>query len=66
MVVGRAGVQGGCPAEVAAGALAFHAPEHVRAAWENLPPNLTHRQVSEHYLTRITAWGEDTIGVFDM
>ena len=57
---------GSCPAEVAAGALAFRAPEHVRAVLETCPPALTHRQVSEHYLTRITAWGEDTIGVFDM
>ena len=64
-VVGRGGVIGSCPPDVAAGALAFHAPDHVRAAWTNLPPGMTHGEVAEHYLTRIVAWGAEALAEFD-
>lgn len=64
-IVGRAGVLGSCPAEIAAGALAFHAPERVIAAWHALPDGLTHHEVAEHYASRITAWGEVAISAFD-
>ena len=56
-VVGRAGVMGSCTWEVAAGALAFHAPEHVEAAWTHLPDGMTHFEVAEHYCSRVLAWG---------
>jgi hypothetical protein len=64
-IVGRAGVLGSCPADVAAGAIAFHAPEHVREAWETLPAGVTHFEVAEHYLGRITAWGDEVVSAFD-
>lgn len=64
-VVGRAGVLGSCPTDVAVGALAFVGPEIVVPAWENLPAGLTHHQVSEHYLGRISAWGDEVISAFD-
>jgi Helix-turn-helix family len=64
-IVGRAGVLGSCPSDVAAGAIAFLAPEHVHDAWENLPQGLTHFEVAEHYLGRITGWGTEVITAFD-
>src|SRR5690349_1476967 len=64
-IVGRAGVLGSCPGEVAAGALAFHAPERVTDAWEHLPAGLTHLDVATHYLSRITKWGDEVISTFD-
>ena len=64
-VVGRAGVLGDCTAEVAAAALGFHAPEHVYAAWEHLPAGVDHRAIAQHYLGRITEWGERVISQFD-
>lgn len=57
-VVGRAGVLGSCPWQVAAGGLAFHAPEHVEQAWHAVPAGLTHLEVAGHYLGLINAWGE--------
>lgn len=64
-VVGRAGVIGEAPAEVAVGALAFHAPEHVIEAWHAVPAGMTHLQVSEHYQGRIHQWGDEVISRFD-
>ncbi|MEZ5232424.1 MAG: hypothetical protein R2749_06915 [Acidimicrobiales bacterium] len=64
-VVGRAGVIGEAPAEVAVAALAFHAPEHVIEAWEHVPAGLTHFQVSEHYQGQIHRWGDEVISPFD-
>lgn len=65
-IVGRAGVMGDCTWEVAAGALAFHAPEHVEEAWTNIPDGLTHLEVSEHYASRVLAWGSEALTpVFD-
>lgn len=63
--VGRAGVLGSCPADVAVGAIAFVPAETVCQAWDNLPPGLSHMQVAEHYHSRIVAWGEDALVVFD-
>jgi hypothetical protein len=65
-VVGRAGVMGSCTPEVAAGALAFHAPDHVYEAWTHLPEGMTHFGVAEHYASRVLAWGEAALTpVFD-
>lgn len=64
-VVGRGGVIGSCPPDVAAGALAFHAPDHVRAAWTHLPPGMTHGEVAEHYLSRIVGWGAEALADFE-
>lgn len=57
-VVGRAGVLGSCPAEVAAAAIAFEPLEAVRAAWLGIPAGLTHYEVALHYRDRIVAWGD--------
>ncbi|MFE6864655.1 hypothetical protein [Nocardia sp. NPDC057668] len=57
-VVGRAGVLGDCPVEIAAAAIAFEPIEKVRAAWETVPAGLTHRDVALHYRDRIAAWGD--------
>jgi hypothetical protein len=57
-VVGRAGVLGSCPVEVAAAALAFEPVYKVREAWLNVPRALTHYEVALHYRDRITAWGD--------
>lgn len=66
-VVGRAGVLGSCPWQVAAGGLAFHAPEHVEEAWAAVPAGLTHHEVaSVHYKGRVEAWGIEALTpVFD-
>ena len=57
-VVGRAGVLGSCPAEVAAAAIAFEPLDAVRTAWHAVPDGLTHYEVALHYRDRIAAWGE--------
>lgn len=64
-VVGRAGVLGGCPPDVAYGALAFHGPADVYEAWAAVPAGMTHLEVSEHYRSRITKWGEEALQVFE-
>ncbi|GIJ28751.1 hypothetical protein Vqi01_39130 [Micromonospora qiuiae] len=57
-VVGRAGVLGSCPVEVAAAAIAFEPLEEVRKAWLAVPAGLTHYDVALHYRDRITEWGD--------
>ena len=65
-VVGRAGVMGNCTAEVAAGELAFHAPDHVHEAWTNIPDAMTPYTVAEHYYGLVLAWGTEALTpVFD-
>lgn len=64
-LVGRAGVLGSCPAEVAAGALAFHAPDKVAAAWNSLPAGVTHSEVAQHYAGRCIEWGERVLPMFE-
>lgn len=64
-VVGRAGVIGEAPAEVALAGLAFHGPDLIIEAWNNIPSGMTHLQVSEHYQSRIHAWGDEVISTFD-
>lgn len=64
-IVGRAGVLGSCPPEVATSALAFHAPEHVHDAWASVPSGLDPRAVATHYHGRIVEWGDRVIGSFD-
>jgi hypothetical protein len=63
--VGRAGVLGSCPVDVAVGAIAFRPRERVEAAWTGLPEGLTHYAVALHYLERIKHWGDETLTVFD-
>lgn len=64
-IVGRAGVLGSCPVEVAAGAIAFVPLDRVAAAWDHLPDGLTHYQVAVHYGSRITSWGDTALAAFD-
>ena len=64
-IVGRAGVLGSCTPDVAVGALAFHAPEHVHDAWASIPDGLTPMDVATHYHGRIVEWGDRVIGDFD-
>jgi hypothetical protein len=65
-VVGRGGVLGSCPPEVADAAMAFHNPDEVHELWTSLPDGLTHFEVSKHYMSRITKWGEEALtGVFE-
>jgi hypothetical protein len=64
-IVGRAGVIGNGDAAVAAAGLAFISPEGVRAAWESLPPGLSHRQVADHYARCCTDWGRTALAGFD-
>ncbi|MER5770843.1 helix-turn-helix domain-containing protein [Streptomyces sp. NPDC001985] len=64
-VVGRAGVLGSCPAEVAAAAIAFEPLEEVRKAWDRVPAGLTHYEVALHYRDVITAWGERVLAAVD-
>jgi hypothetical protein len=64
-IVGRAGVLGSCPPEVAASALAFHAPEHVHDAWAAIPPGLDPYAVATHYHGRIVEWGDRVVSSFD-
>jgi hypothetical protein len=65
-VVGRAGVLGSCPVEVAAAAIAFEPLEAVRAAWLAVPEGLTHYDVALHYEERITGWGERVLEDVDV
>lgn len=62
--VGRAGVLGSCPLDVAVGALAFVSPEVVEQAWNHLPAGLTHADVTEHYVGLVLAWGDDALTPF--
>ncbi|OJF14377.1 helix-turn-helix domain-containing protein [Couchioplanes caeruleus] len=64
-VVGRAGVLGGCPAEVAAAAIAFEPFDAVRTAWHAVPAGLTHYEVARHYRDRIAAWGDRCLAGVD-
>ena len=64
-IVGRAGVLGDCDADVAASALAFLAPDRVRAAWEALPDGLTHRKVADAYSELCCQWGSTELAKFD-
>jgi hypothetical protein len=64
-IVGRAGVLGDSDADVAAAGLGFMAPARVRAAWESLPPGLTHRQVADAYTELCCRWGAETLCTFD-
>lgn len=64
-VVGRAGVLGSCPVEVAAAAIAFEPLEEVQKAWLGVPAGLTHYDVALHYQGRITAWGDQVFETFD-
>ncbi|MEV5593657.1 hypothetical protein [Streptomyces sp. NPDC052496] len=64
-VVGRAGVLGSCPAEVAAAAIAFEPLAEVEKAWHGVPEGLTHQQVAVLYKDIITAWGERALGSID-
>jgi len=60
-IVGRAGVLGSCPVDVAVSALAFHGDQHIAEAWGAVPEGLDHLGVSHLYLERIEQWGERVI-----
>lgn len=64
-IVGRAGVLGSCPPEVADAALAFINPAEVHEQWTTLPAGITHFEVTQQYLSRITSWGEEALTVFE-
>ncbi|HZX55878.1 MAG TPA: hypothetical protein VFE86_14425 [Ilumatobacteraceae bacterium] len=64
-IVGRAGVLGDGDADVATAGLAFLAPARVRAAWESLPPGLSHRAVADAYAASCCQWGMATLCAFD-
>ncbi|MGL5867434.1 MAG: helix-turn-helix domain-containing protein [Dermatophilaceae bacterium] len=64
-VVGRAGVLGSCPAEIAAAAIAFEALPVVRGAWDAVPTGLTHREVATHYCAQPVAWAERAFADLD-
>ena len=53
---------GSCTAEAAAGAIGFHGLESVRDAWNNIPADLTHYQVAEHYSSRVRQMGRRGTG----
>ncbi|WP_147471618.1 helix-turn-helix domain-containing protein [Nocardia stercoris] len=57
-VVGRAGVLGSCPVEVATAAIAFEPLYKVREAWLGVPDGLTHYDVALRYRDVLTAWGD--------
>ncbi|MCV7225254.1 helix-turn-helix domain-containing protein [Mycolicibacterium komossense] len=57
-IVGRAGVLGNCPPEVASAAIAFEPLDIVSKAWGAVPDNLTHYEVALHYAGRVIDWGE--------
>lgn len=63
-VVGRAGVLGSCPTEVAAGGLAYLAPAFVARYWEHLPSGVTHLQVAQAYADLCSEWGESELPRF--
>ncbi len=63
--VGRAGVLGSCPIDVAEAAIAFRPREYVEQAWNDVPEGLTHYDVALHYLGLITRWGDETLTAFD-
>lgn len=64
-VVGRGGVLGSCPAEVAAAAIAFEPLHVVRRAWDAVPPGLSHYDVAVHYSGRPIAWAERVLADLD-
>src|SRR3954471_23743704 len=64
-IVGRAGVLGDGDADVATAGLAFLAPARVRAAWESLPPGLSHGAVADAYAASCCRWGAATLCNFD-
>ncbi|MFC4033329.1 hypothetical protein ACFO3J_17800 [Streptomyces polygonati] len=57
-VVGRAGVLGSCPPEIAAAAIAFEPPAIVRRAWSAVPQGLSHHDVALEYKGVIVRWAE--------
>jgi hypothetical protein len=64
-IVGRAGVLGSCPVQVAAAAIAFEPLHKVEEAWLVLPEGLTHYDVALRYRDIITAWGDRVFGDLD-
>ena len=64
-IVGRAGVLGDGPAEVAIGGLGFLGPDAVRASWNALPAGLSHLAVAQAYADCCTDWGRSELARFD-
>jgi hypothetical protein len=61
-LVGRAGVLGSCPEDVAASALACQTLERVRAAWRGVPDGMTHYEVALQYRDVLVGRGEQLFG----
>jgi hypothetical protein len=64
-IIGRAGVLGDCPPEVAAAGLAFIGLPGVRAAWESMPEGLTPTEVAAAYAGICADWGAMELARFD-
>jgi hypothetical protein len=64
-IIGRAGVLGDCPPEVAAAGLAFIGLPGVRAAWESMPEGLTPTEVAAAYAGICADWGAIELARFD-
>lgn len=64
-IVGRAGVLGNCPAEVATAGLAYLAPALVGRAWDELPAGLTPPAVAAAYAACAVDWGDAELARFD-
>jgi len=64
-IIGRAGVLGDCPPEVAASGLGFISPVGVLAAWSAIPPHLSPSAIHAAYAERCMAWGRDVLSAFD-
>jgi hypothetical protein len=64
-IVGRAGVLGDCPPEVAASGLAFLGLPGVRAAWEAIPEGLTPTEIASAYAGLCADWGAIELARFD-
>ena len=63
-VVGRAGVLGSCPVDVAVGGLAYLAPALVSRYWDHLPAGRTHLEVAQAYADLCSDWGESELPRF--
>ncbi len=57
-VVGRAGVLGSCPVQIAVAAIAFEPAAAVARAWAGVPKPLSHQEVAGKYRDLMVAWGE--------
>jgi hypothetical protein len=64
-IIGRAGVLGDCPPDVAAAGLAFIGPAGVRAAWVAIPDGSSPMKIASEYAALCHAWGTTALARFD-